>query len=206
MAISESPSTSSRRSVLAAAVGGVAGAFLASLGRAAPALAEGQAIVVGGEYTDATSLTKIQNSTDSTNVFEARSSFGGSAVTAVSVSGNGIYAQTNSSMAVGAYASTGTALFGACSDPTGYSLNTEGGRIFFEDVSGVATIPAGTKSVIVSLVVDIDASAFVLLTPGVNVGGRSLWCTIDAVANSITIRMSSTRSSATKIGWLLLSS
>jgi hypothetical protein len=47
-------------------------------------------------------------------------------------------------------------------------------------------------------------SSFVLLTPMANIGSRALWFTTSTSADSITIRLSSSRSSSTKIAWLLL--
>jgi hypothetical protein len=44
----------------------------------------------------------------------------------------------------------------------------------------------------------------VLLTPRVNLGARSLWYTIDSTGNTITIHISTARSSKTYIAWLLM--
>lgn len=68
----------------------------------------------------------------------------------------------------------------------------------------MATIGAGKKGVTVSPGVNVTPSSFVLLTPKTNLGGRNLWFTTNATANIITIRMSSARSSGTKVAWLLL--
>lgn len=86
---------------------------------------------------------------------------------------------------------------------TGFALRTNG-RLKIEKVSGVAAISAGSTSKTVTPGVDVTAGSFVLLTPKVNLGGRSLWFTNDPTANSFTIKMSSKRSSATRIAWLLL--
>ena len=70
-------------------------------------------------------------------------------------------------------------------------------------MSGVATIAAGNVSVAVSPGVNVTASSFVLLTPQANIGSRGLWYTTNPSAETITIHISSSRTSATKIAWLL---
>lgn len=51
---------------------------------------------------------------------------------------------------------------------------------------------------------DVTTTSFVLLTPKGNLGGRSLWYTTDATANTITIRVSSAVTANLAVGWLLL--
>jgi len=70
----------SRRAVLAAALGGGVAVIAQALGRPLPAKAEGQGIVVGGEYTNATSKTYIANNTNSDFVLAAQSTMGGTAL------------------------------------------------------------------------------------------------------------------------------
>ena len=85
---------------------------------------------------------------------------------------------------------------------SGFALSTLG-RL---DIStaGLATIPAGATSKLVYGGVDITAGSFVLLTPNADIGTRRLWWTKDTVGNSITIHMSSSRTSATKVSFLIL--
>ena len=85
----------------------------------------------------------------------------------------------------------------------GQALLTRG-RVKHEKVSGVATIAAGSTSVTLSPNVNVTHGSFVLLTPKANIGSRGLWFTTNPSADSITIHLSSSRSSATKIAWLLL--
>jgi len=85
----------------------------------------------------------------------------------------------------------------------GYALRTHG-RIRADQVSGVATIPAGSTGVTVSPGVNVTSGSFVLLTPKANIGSRGLWFTTNASADTFRIRMSSTRSANTKVAWLLL--
>ena len=85
----------------------------------------------------------------------------------------------------------------------GYAVRGSG-RLRFEKVSGVATIPAGSTGVTVNPGVNVVGSSFVLLTPKANIGSRGLWFTTNSTANTFRIRMSSKRSSNTKVAWLLL--
>ena len=86
---------------------------------------------------------------------------------------------------------------------TGYALRTSG-RIAADKVSGVATIPAGSTSVTVSPGVNVTSGSFVLLTPQNRLYGRDLWYTTNPGADSITLHLSSSRSYASKIAWLLM--
>jgi hypothetical protein len=120
------------------------------------------------------------------------SSTGGIGVRGTSSTSNGVHGTSTSGAgvfgqgAVGGYAFRGT------------------GRIRFDQVSGVSTIAAGTTSKTVSVSVNVTSSSFVLLTAMNNIGSRSLWFTLDTPNNKITIHMSSSRGSNTKVGWLLL--
>ena len=82
-------------------------------------------------------------------------------------------------------------------------LHTEG-RLRSAEVSGVATIAAGATSAAVTSGVGVEASSFVLLTPKANLGFRSLWFTTDASNDRSTIRISSSRPTATRVAWLLV--
>lgn len=95
----------------------------------------------------------------------------------------------------------GVALYGTAD--TGYALRTSG-RVRADGVSGVATIRAGQTSKTITPGVDVTSASFVLLTPKANIGSRALWFTTDATANTFTIHMSTSRSSSTKVAWLLL--
>jgi hypothetical protein len=52
--------------------------------------------------------------------------------------------------------------------------------------------------------INVTSSSFVLLTPKTNIGSRALWFTTDPAGNKFTIHMSSSRSSGTRVAWLLL--
>lgn len=85
---------------------------------------------------------------------------------------------------------------------SGFGLKTNG-RLDLA-TSGVATIPAGATFVTVNPFTDVVATSFVLLTPAADIGARRLWYTKNATTDRITIRISSSRTSATKVSWLLL--
>lgn len=85
---------------------------------------------------------------------------------------------------------------------SGFALQTAGRTKL--STSGVATIPAGSTGVTISPGVNVTGGSFVLLTPKANIGSRALWFTTNATADSFTIRMSSQRSSNTRVAWLLL--
>ena len=182
----------SRRALLASVGAAVAGAAAATLGRALPAAAEGQNVQVGGEYTDATSTTLIENQANDETIFEARSLGGGTAIVGQSDSGGGISGVSN----------TGEGVVAWC--PQGLALRVQRGRIRVDEVSGVATIPAGSRAATVQLGHDVNDRTFVLLTPMSNIGARSLWFTKNASADRFTIRMSSTRGRSTKVAWLAI--
>jgi hypothetical protein len=113
----------------------------------------------------------------------------------------GVWGRSNAGLGVFGQATTGSGLYGLAT--TGYALRTNG-RLKADKVSGVATIAANMTSVTVTPGVDVTASSFLLLTPKANLGGRDLWFTTNATANTFTIRLSSSRTSNTSVAWLLL--
>lgn len=209
----------SRRALLAGALGGLGAWAASAVGRASGVrAADGETVLVGGEY-QSSSVTQISNLANSGIVLQGISSSGtgvagasnsfygiqatsntGSGLGAFSSSGMGVYGASQSHRGVWGFSDTGTGLFGSCG--TGLALHAEG-RIKFS-TSGVATIPAGSSSRTVTPGVNVTSGSFLLLTPKVNLGTRALWFTTDATNNRFTIRMSSSRSTGTKIAWLLL--
>lgn len=73
-----------------------------------------------------------------------------------------------------------------------------------EKISGTASLPPGAVSVTISPEVEVTPTSFVLLTPKVDLQGRDLWFTTAPGPNTMTIRISSPRSTSTKVAWLLL--
>jgi len=100
-------------------------------------------------------------------------------------------------------ATSGAALRGTASGKAGYAVRGSG-RVRFEKVSGVATIAANATSVKITPGTDVTTGSFVLLTAQSNIGSRSLYYTVDAAGDTITIHISSSRTSSTVVAWLLL--
>lgn len=120
---------------------------------------------------------------------------------ALDSSSRGVFGESPNGQGVRGATTSGVALFGVAA--SGYALRIDG-RLRADKVSGVATIPTGATSVAVTPGVNVTSASFVLLTPKANIGSRGLWFTTNASANTLTIRMSSSRGSNTKVAWLLL--
>jgi hypothetical protein len=86
----------------------------------------------------------------------------------------------------------------------GVGLDVQRGRVTIAQVSGVAVIPGGATSTTVTPGVDVVPGAFVLLTPRRNLGGRDLWYTTNAKADTFTIHISEGRPRPTPVAWLLI--
>ncbi|MCI4353965.1 MAG: hypothetical protein L3K06_01195 [Thermoplasmata archaeon] len=120
-----SPATElrSRRAILAAAAGATLAAVASALGRPEPAKADGEAILVGGTYSDATTATVLKNSTNTMPVLHVESGGAGTAIIARSDTGEAVYAEASNEhstavhafsqqgIAVGADSETGTGLW-----------------------------------------------------------------------------------------------
>jgi hypothetical protein len=116
----------------------------------------------------------------------------GYGVFGLSDSGDGVGGASNTRRGVYGYSESATGILAQTN--TGYALETIG-RLKL-NTSGVATIAAGTT---VTLGVDVTAGSFVLLTPAADIGTRRLWFTKDIAANTISVRLSSSSTKATKI-------
>ncbi len=126
----------------------------------------------------------------------------GFGVEGVAASGYGVSGTSASNFGVYAYSDSSVAMYAEA--PASIALQTVG-RVKL-DTSGIAMIPAGSTSVTVSppFGVDVNVGSFVLLTPMANIGTRALWFTKNTALDTITIHLSSSRTSATKVSWLLL--
>lgn len=178
----------SRRALLSAGLGAAAATAAAAL----PAVAR-------TTPSDVTGYLKVDDVNDGAAITELRGT-GTGAFKVNCPHGRAIDAASGDGTAVRANGGSGFAVYATASE--GWALSTHG-RL---DIStaGVATIPAGSTSKLVYGGVDITSSSFVLLSPGNDIGSRRLWWTRDTAGNSITIHMSSSRSSSTKVSWLLL--
>ena len=115
--------------------------------------------------------------------------------------GHGVHGTAVGGVGVSGSAADGTALDGTAT--TGYALRTSG-RVRLERCSGIASIAAGRTSVTLKPGVEIGSAAFVLLTPRSDPGAVRLWYTLNAAADTITIRASEPAATELKVGWLLL--
>ena len=217
--VSVTENVSSRRGVLAAALGGVAALAAQALGRpSSAAAANGEALTVGQTKsgTAPTALATTQNysagiyafgvTDKGINAFPQSATIAahtkdtyGAAVLGYAESGYvGVVGRSQSGSGVHGFSTAGTGVLAE-----GVYAITSFGRLYI-DRSGVATIAAGQTSVNVSAPGGVTAQTFVLLTPKANLGGRDLWFTTDVPNNRFTIRISSSRTKSTPVSWLLL--
>ena len=125
----------------------------------------------------------------------------GSGITELTGGTNALKVDCTHGKAIEAVTGDGFGVY-AVASPSGWALSTLG-RL---DIStaGVAAITAGATTKKVYGGTDVTSASFVLLTPALDIGSRRLWWTTDTVDNSFTIHMSSSRSTLTKVSWLLL--
>ena len=189
-----------RRAVLAGTLAGIGAWAVGALGRANPVKADGETVVIGGNYPNAESLTGILNQTNSEDVFSVASTHQGTALKALSNSGIG--ANLISNFNAGVWAIGKPAIV---AQPSGedYAIRAMG-RVEFQKISGVAVIAAGRTQITIRPGVNMNIGSFLLLTPRSNLGGRDLWFTTDPMNERFTIHLSSARTTATRVSWLLL--
>ena len=99
--------SSSRRALLAGALGGIGAVAAGAMAKVSPVRAEGEAIVVGGEYTTATSATTIINSANGNAVLQALNTTSGVGVIGTSGTYTGVYGSSNSYIGVRGSSSSG---------------------------------------------------------------------------------------------------
>jgi hypothetical protein len=112
---STTTSARSRRALLTSGLVGIGALAVQAVGRPAKVAAEGETIVVGGEFTGALSRTYLENIMTSEDVFVAESAGDGIGVTGISASSWGVYGSSVSGMnSVGVYgtSNTGTGVAG----------------------------------------------------------------------------------------------
>jgi hypothetical protein len=197
----------SRRALLLGAASSLGALAAGALARPQLTRAEGQAVVVGGDYFDATTTTTIANlSGNNTPVLQLSQALGsGDGLFALSRFGNGVHAFSNDHNGVfGESAGTDRAgVLAQANSSRTLALRTFG-RLELGGVSGTATIPAGKTSVVIVPDTIVTLKSFVLLTPRANIGTRALWYTTDPPHDKVTIHMSSARPVGTKVAWLLI--
>jgi len=117
-----------------------------------------------------------------------------------STSGAGVDGESTNGAGVKAHGATGV----LASSSTGMAIHTTAGRVRFDGISGVATIPQGGTQVEVETNVPLGQHTFVLLSPRSNLNGRDLWYQIPADTGKVTIRISSARNHNTPVSYLIL--
>lgn len=158
--------------------------------------------VVGRQWNHGTGVAGFSLGSQS-SLLSARPKTGVYGEAVQDAASRGVWGASSSGQGVRGEATIGVGVSGNAADPAGYAFRGSG-RVRFDKVSGVATIPAGSTSVTVTPGVDVTGDSFVLLTAKSNIGSRSLYFSTDTTNNRITIRMSSSRTSSTSIAWLLL--
>jgi hypothetical protein len=209
--------STTRRGVLAAAVG--AAAAVASGAMAQPARAADGDPLVLGVANQATNTTRLEttetslyavSSTDGASLFgESRSSDGygvqgTSPYIGVNAVGGevGVYTVSDYGTAVQALTYDGTAVQASTAVPQGYALRVQGAVSFSR--SGRATVRAGTDRVTVDLV-DVRPGTSILATlqqyrPGISVAAA----VPDPDANTVLLVLTKRVASDTVVAWLAL--
>jgi hypothetical protein len=210
--------SSSRRGVMAAAVG-VAAGIVAAGAVAQPAhAADGDTLVLGvtNEATNTTrletretSLYAVSVTDDASLVGESRSTDGygvrgtGPYIGVNAIGGTvGVYAVSDYGTGVQAQTYNGTAVHASTAVPQGYALQVEGAVRFSR--SGRATIPAGTDRVAVTAA-DVRPGTSILATlqqhrPGISVAAA----VPDATANTVLLVLTRRVATDTAVAWLAL--
>ena len=118
-------------------------------------------------------------------------------------SGRGVFGEATSGNGVRAYSATGAALYARTSTlKKGVALQTVG-KVKFENSVGVATVLAGTNSVVVTPGIDLTATSVVVATLQGSAGGSTTvrMVTIDATADTFRITLTANAASNVKVGW-----
>jgi len=135
--------SNSRRALLAGALGGIGAAFAGAVAKVSPVRAEGETMVVGGEYTTATSRTYLANSTNANGVFMAISYAGGIGIYGGSNSSAGIYGVSTSSVGVvgQSTSSVGVQGYSSAADRPAVLGQTSGNHTGLQGYSGGNPVP-----------------------------------------------------------------
>ncbi len=120
-----------------------------------------------------------------------------------STTGRGVFGEATAGSGVRGYATTGTAVYAASADPrSGYALQAIG-RVKLDNCSGLATIAAGTKSVVVTPGIDLTTSSAVVATLQASAGGTTTVhrCVVNGPANTFTIYLTANSTTNVKVAW-----
>jgi hypothetical protein len=201
----------SRRAILGAAAGGAAAVAAQALASTAALAGENSQVLVGGEYTNATSQTliKASNTGSTFDVFKGESAGSGAGVAGKSQSGIGVKGEAVSSNSIGVSGTGFVGVEGSGNIGARFTGNGIGGaiqlngRAFFNQSSGIATVQAGQDRVSVTpgFALFAGTGAFAQLQQfrsGTYVGA----VTKNLTTGKLTIRLNRSVSSNTKVFWI----
>jgi hypothetical protein len=171
-----SPSkSSSRRALLAGALGGLGAWAGSAIGRVSQVRAEGEAMVVGGDYNDATSATILGNQTNTATVFLAQSTAGGIGVYGYSNSNVGTKGESPSSIGVYGLSTSSIGVSGVSSSNYGVRGTSSTGL----GVYGVSTSSTGVAGASTDGfgIIGVGNSVSAAGVKGVSSAGLGVWGT-----------------------------
>jgi len=117
--------------------------------------------------------------------------------------GQGVYGEATTGQGLSGHASTGTAVYAATTGPkTGLALRAVG-RVKFDNAAGIATIVAGTRSVVVTPGLNLTATSAVVATLQGLAGGTTTVhrAVVNATADTFTIYLTANATVDAKVAW-----
>ena len=115
-------------------------------------------------------------------------------------SSRGVYGRSNAGTGVRGYATTGVGV--SAQATTGYALRTDG-RLRFDKSGGIATIAAGTSSIVVNPGIDLSTGTAVVATLQGSAGGTTnvLRVVVNATANTFEVFLTANTVGSVKVAW-----
>ena len=116
--------------------------------------------------------------------------------------GRGVYGQATNGQGVRGQATSGAGVYAIAT--TGYALRTSG-RVRFDKSGGVATVLAGTNSILVNPGIALETTTAVVATLQGTAGGTTTVhrVAIDAAANTFRIYLTANAASNVKVAWFV---
>jgi len=121
----------------------------------------------------------------------------------LSAAGRGVFGSSTTGLGVRGYSDSGVGgSFGTSAPNVGFALQTVG-RVRFDKSAGIATILAGTSSVIVTPGIDLTSNSAVVATLMGNPGGATTVqrVAVNATADTLTIYLTANAVSNVKVAW-----
>jgi len=120
-----------------------------------------------------------------------------------SPAGQGVRGLSTTGIGLRGYSESGVA--GSFETASGMALVTKG-RVRFQNIAGRTSIPSGASSVMVAPGVDLTSGSSVLATINGDPGGTTAVqrVTVDPLANTFTVHLTSSTASAAKVAWFVL--